>query len=111
MLHLDMELHLPHLDDDLPLRLKLKPGERWAECQSCTLEFRARRSDARYCSKRCRQNAWRDNNAITTLTLNLDAYNALVLQAIADEHGMSRQQFVTELLNSFVEHAMTADDA
>ena len=47
-----------------------------------------------YCSPECRQRAYRDNNLLTTLTLNLDVMEDMVLREIAEANGVSRQHIV-----------------
>ena len=59
---------------------QLQPGEQWRDCELCGIEFRTKRSHARYCSPECRQRAYRENNLLTTLTLNLDVMEDMVLR-------------------------------
>ncbi len=98
-----MDFHLPPLTHEV--LHQLQPGEQWHDCELCGIEFRTKRSHARLCSPDCRQRAYRDNNLLTTLTLNLDVMEDMVLREIAEANGVSRQHIVHSLIHQFVEQA------
>ena len=87
---------------------QLQPGEQWRDCELCGSRFRTKRSHARYCSPECRQRAYRENNLLTTLTLNLDIDAAVVLERIAEANGVSRQHIVQSLIHQLVEQTSQA---
>jgi hypothetical protein len=84
-------------------RERVGPGEHRLDCQWCGVRFTAKRSHARYCSRECRQSAYRGRNRLTTLTINLDVATAMVLEVIAAENNMSRQDIVAELIGQLVD--------
>ena len=96
--------------DQLDRAYQLQSGEQWRDCELCGSRFRTKRSHARYCSPECRQRAYRENNLLTTLTLNLDIKSAMVLRGIAEANGVSRQHIVQSLIHQLVEQATDPPD-
>jgi hypothetical protein len=106
----DITFTIPELGPDDPTCWP-KPGEHCLECQWCGCHLHSKRSDAKYHKRGCRQAAWRANNQIQTLTLNLDLATASMLYSIASLQGVSSQLLATEVLRQFVDSVLANDAA
>jgi len=81
-------------------------------CIWCFNAFEATRSDARYCSNKCRQQRHRfhhpdePDNTSSTLTVRIDTDTDVVLRRIADHYDMTRAALVRSVLTQFIEQVM-----